>query len=89
VPAQDARAPSRSGQRVNNYLMEEDLPPIDVPPKTDEELGRVPVPLPDDFGEELGAERSDDDFLAKPVNGNSSTSGQTMRACTRASLWQL
>jgi hypothetical protein len=61
---------------VNNYLMEEDLPPIDAPPKTDEELGRVPVPLPDDFGEELGI-GSDDPFSSTQAPVTPGTSSNT------------
>lgn len=76
VPAAPTRAPNRSGQRVNNYLMEEDLPPIDAPPKTDEELGRVPVPLPDDFGEELGI-GSDDPFSSTQAPVTPGTSSNT------------
>jgi hypothetical protein len=85
VPAQDARAPSRSGQRVNNYLMEEDLPPIDVPPKTDEELGRVPLPLPDDFGEELGMSDEDAFGKASDVNGTDTTQTQSTMSTSASS----
>lgn len=67
VPSGAPQAPNRGGQRVNNYLVEEDFPEIDKPAPT--ETG-TPVELP--FGNELGID-GEEDLFGMPGGNNATT----------------